>query len=229
MKKFALLSIITLVLAGVGNGQALTRQDTLRGTLTPERSWWDVLKYNVSVEPDFATKTIRGCNVITFKVLAEGSTMQIDLQQPMQLDTAALDGEVVQFERDGNRFLIHLNNHLRAGTTVSLRLAFSGKPKEARNPPWDGGWIWAHDRKNRPWMSVACEGLGASVWYPCKDHQSDEPDNGASLNITVADTLMAVGNGRLSASPSNAKGKTTYSWTVTNPINNYNLIPYIGK
>jgi aminopeptidase N len=110
-----------------------------------------------------------------------------------------------------------------------LTLHFHGKPREAVRPPWDGGWIFSKDKLGRPWMSVACQGLGASVWYPCKDHQSDEPDNGAKLRITIPDTLVAVGNGRLTGKTSYQPGTMTWDWEVKNPINNYNIIPYIGK
>lgn len=221
--------LLLAVCISVVHGQDLTRQDTLRGTITAERKWWDVLKYDLTVEPDYATKTIRGSNVITFKALAKGSVMQIDLQYPMMLDSAILNGKAIRRERDGNIYLLYLPDTIATGLTVSLRLDYSGRPREANHPPWDGGWIWARDRQNRPWMSVACQGLGASVWYPCKDHQSDEPDEGAVLRITVADTLVAVGNGRLTGREQTADGKTTYIWSVVNPINNYNIIPYIGK
>ena len=223
------LFLATILISGNASAQELTRQDTLRGSMTPERTWWDVQTYEISVEPDFVTKTIRGSNIITFRTLSQGSVMQIDLQQPMQLDSATINGESVSYERDGNIYLLQFRSSFEPGSEATLRLAYSGKPKEAKNPPWDGGWIWARDKKNRPWMSVACQGLGASVWYPCKDHQSDEPDRGATLRMTVADTLVAVGNGRLSSKAPSAGGKVTYSWTVKNPINNYNIIPYIGK
>ena len=229
MKTTSILTLLFTLFAVAAQGQSLTRQDTLRGTITAEREWWDVLKYDISVEPDYATKTIRGQNVITFSVLRSGSVMQIDLQQPMRLDSAEINGEPVPFVRDGNVYLLQLRASLSTGQQATLRLVYAGKPKEATNPPWDGGWIWARDKKNRPWMSVACQGLGASVWYPCKDHQSDEPDNGAVLRMTVSDTLVAVGNGRLLGKTASNNGKATYSWAVTNPINNYNIIPYIGK
>ncbi|HWJ29010.1 MAG TPA: M1 family metallopeptidase, partial [Flavisolibacter sp.] len=103
-----------------------------------------------------------------------------------------------------------------------------GIPRQAVNPPWDGGWIWTKDKQGHEWMSVACQGLGASVWYPCKDYQGDEPDNGAILTINVRDSLVAVGNGRLK-SKTGLDGLTSYTWEVKNPINNYNIIPYIGK
>ena len=114
-------------------------------------------------------------------------------------------------------------------TEQQIEIYYHGKPKEAIRPPWDGGWIWKKDEQGRPWMSVACQGLGASVWYPCKDHQSDEPDNGASLSIRVPDSLVAVGNGRLKEKKPNGDHTVTYTWAVVNPINNYNIIPYIGK
>ncbi|RZM08125.1 MAG: M1 family peptidase, partial [Pedobacter sp.] len=112
---------------------------------------------------------------------------------------------------------------------ASLTIYFSGKPRKAVRPPWDGGWIWKKDKLGNPWMSVACQGLGASVWYPCKDIQSDEPDNGATLRITVADSLTAVGNGRLKQTIKNGNGTSTWQWEVTSPINSYNIVPYIGK
>ncbi|UAY50619.1 M1 family metallopeptidase [Ferruginibacter albus] len=110
-----------------------------------------------------------------------------------------------------------------------LIIDYHGKPTVAIKPPWDGGLVWTKDKLDRPWVSIACQGLGASVWYPCKDYQGDEPDNGASLTITAPDTLMAVSNGRLSKTVDNKDGTKTYTWEVKSPINNYNLIPYIGK
>src|SRR4030095_1208810 len=111
-----------------------------------------------------------------------------------------------------------------------LKITFSGKPVEAKRPPWDGGWIFTKDAKGRPWMSVACQGLGASVWYPCKDYQGDEPNSGAILQIAVPDSLIGVGNGKLLLDKGRYKPKmVNYGWVVKNPINNYNIIPYIGK
>src|SRR5690606_33111973 len=106
---------------------------------------------------------------------------------------------------------------------------FKGHPKVAVRAPWDGGWVWTKDSLGRDWVTVACQGLGASVWYPCKDHQSDEPDKGASLSITVPDSLTAIGNGRLIGTTAHANGTTTWKWEVTSPINTYNIVPYIGK
>lgn len=204
-----------------------TRQDTLRGTVSPERAWWDVQHYAIEVEPEFENKTIRGTNIISFEAIRDGQKMQIDLQEPMKLLKAVVDGKELRFSREGNVYWIDHNQIIKKGTRKKIILSFSGKPREAIRPPWDGGWIWKKDEKGNPWMSVACQGLGASVWYPNKDHQSDEPDS-ASLTMIVPHDLFAVGNGRLRLiKPSG--NKKVYSWAVTQPINNYNIIPYIGR
>lgn len=208
--------------------QDFTRQDTLRGSITPERAWWDVVSYHIGVTPDYASKTIEGKNEIRFKVLNAGSRMQIDLQEPMKIERAYWKNGNLPLERNGNVYFITFPETLQEGVLETITLVYNGKPREALNAPWDGGWIWKKDAKGRPWMSVACQGLGASVWYPCKDHQSDEPDS-AQLSIAVPDTLVAVGNGKLLRKESHSAGMTTYTWGVSNPINNYNLIPYIGK
>jgi aminopeptidase N len=213
--------------------QNFTRQDTLRGSIGTERAWWNVTRYDIQVKPDYLKKEISGYSQITASVLKPGKTLQIDLQMPMEIDSIVHDktltgaATLLAFEREGNAWHVNFPNNITDKNFV-IRVYFHGKPKEARNPPWDGGWIWRKDKNGAPWMSVACQGLGASVWYPCKDHQSDEPDQGASLTMIVPDTLVAVGNGRLT-SQSKTKGLATYTWEVKNPINNYNIVPYIGK
>ena len=213
------------------NSQAksYTRADTLRGSLNEARNWWDVQHYAVYVEPDYDNKTIKGKVDIRFKVLSPGKTMQIDLQEPMQLGKAYIGDKPMTFKRDGNTFLINVSDILSKDSIFTLALQFQGNVTVAKRPPWDGGWIFSKDKLGRPWMSVACQGLGASVWFPCKDHQSDEPDQGSTLKINVPDSLMAVGNGRLISKEKYRQGWTAYQWEVKNPINNYNIIPYIGK
>lgn len=205
-----------------------THQDTIRGTITPERAWWDVGWYGITVKPDYAKKTIEGKTDIMFRVLEDGDMMQIDLQLPMQIKTVSWNSNGLSFKRDGNAYYVRFPQNLKKGSTQQISVFYSGKPREAIRPPWDGGWIWKTDKNGNPWMSVACQGLGASVWYPCKDHQSDEPDS-AALTMIVPDDLVGVGNGRLSLKMINKDGTTSYTWKVKNPINNYNIIPYIGK
>ncbi|HYJ37903.1 MAG TPA: M1 family metallopeptidase [Chitinophagaceae bacterium] len=213
----------------LNNKKQFSRQDTLRGSITAERAWWDVLYYDIAVSPDYTTKTIKGSNHIKFKVVKDGQYMQLDLQTPMEIRAIEWNAKQIQFSREGNAFHLVFPEVLKQGRTDSIMVSFEGKPTEAIRPPWDGGWIWKKDEKGRPWISVACQGLGASVWYPCKDHQSDEPDNGAAISITVPDTLVAVANGKLKDKKVNVDHTTTYTWSVVNPINNYNIIPYIGK
>ncbi|HEY0678631.1 MAG TPA: M1 family metallopeptidase [Chitinophagaceae bacterium] len=209
--------------------QKFTRQDTLRGSITPERAWWDVIQYNIQVTPDYTSKTIAGSAGILFRVLNAAKKMQIDLQLPMEIKSVSWNSTEIPFTRDSNVYYLNFPQNLTVGKEEAVVITFGGKPTEAIRPPWDGGWIWKKDEKGRPWMSVACQGLGASVWYPCKDHQSDEPDKGASVSMTVPDSLVAVANGRLKDKKINENGTATYTWAVTNPINNYNIVPYIGK
>ncbi len=230
---YSLITLLLLVLQSNAqlNSQekSYTRADTLRGSLNEARNWWDVHHYAVYVEPDYENKTISGKVDIRFKVLSPGKTMQIDLQEPMQLGKAYIGDKPMTFTREGNAFFINVSAQLPKDSIVTLALQFQGNVTVAKRPPWDGGWIFAKDKLGRPWMSVACQGLGASVWFPCKDHQSDEPDQGSTLKINVPDSLMAIGNGRLISKEKYKQGWTAYKWEVKNPINNYNIIPYIGK
>lgn len=207
-----------------------TRSDSLRGTLSPERSWWDVLRYDISIKPDAEEKSITGVNEIKYKVVKGDHPliMQIDLQKPMKIDSIFLNDLKGDFKSDGNAWFIPVSRQKKASIN-SLKVYFHGIPHEAVYPPWDGGWIWRKDSLGNPWISVACQGIGASLWYPCKEHQSDEPDEGASLTMTVPETLTAVSNGRLKNKTINNDGTASYKWEVINPINNYNIVPYIGK
>ncbi len=227
--------------------EIFTHADTLRGSMNENRDWWDVQKYFITVKPDFETKSINGLVVIQFKVIKSGKIMQIDLQSPLQIDSIFLDDTRCTYMQEGNITLVSLPTQLQKKDTEKynkiLIISYHGKPKEAIRPPWDGGWIWRKDANGNPWMSVACQGLGASVWYPCKDYQGDEPDNGALLTMIVPDTLVAVANGRLISEKYNVRSTIHdtgnhksqipnlkfYTWEVKNPINNYLIIPSIGK
>jgi aminopeptidase N len=222
-------SLINLASQNLHQQHQFTHQDTLRGSLNAERRWWDVTHYNITVQPDYYTKTIKGNNIVSFRATAAGKTMQLDMQEPMEINAIEWESLQLTFQREGNVYHVQFPEELKKGSTQKIYVSFAGKPREAIRPPWDGGWIWKQDANGNPWMSVACQGLGASVWYPCKDHQSDEPDNGAVLNMIVPDSLMAVGNGRLKGKKNNNDGTVTWKWEVISPINNYNIIPYIGK
>lgn len=200
---------------------AMSNKAVLRGSNGSGRDWWDVTRYDLKIVLDEKTKTISGENKITFAVTQaeHPRLMQVDLQKPMIIDSVVDENnrEII-FTREGNVYWLDLANI----KTSFIRIRFSGKPHEAKNPPWDGGWIWRTDRLDRPWMSVAVQSFGASSWFPCKDYQGDEPDEGATISVTVQKPLIAIANGR------GRETRGAFVWEVMNPINSYNIIPYMG-
>lgn len=227
-----LLAVLALSLTNIySQNKVFTREDTLLGSNTNYRNWWDVTHYDVAFRPDYDQRSIAGNVTITYKVTKEEAlpVLQIDLQEPLSIDSIFVDGSKKQdYRKEANRYMINLSKQDK-NSEHHLRIFYHGKPKAASNPPWGGGFIWKKDSLGNPWMSVACQGDGASIWYPCKDLQADEPDQGACLAITVPDTLNAIGNGRLLQIRKETKGFHTYIWEVKNPINAYNITPYIGK
>lgn len=209
-----------------------THADTLRGTNGPYRAWWDATHYEVTVQPEFAARRIEGTTRITFRAVAQGQRLQIDLQQPLEVRSVSIESGSstadLHHTREGHVVWVDLPQPMAQGRQAVLTVHYGGVPRAAKNPPWDGGWIWKQDAHGQPWMSVACQGLGASVWYPCKDTQRDEPDS-AALHIVVPHGLQGIGNGRLRGMVDNGNGTSTWSWAVSSPINTYNLVPYIGK
>jgi aminopeptidase N len=207
--------------------RTFTHADTLRGSITPERAWWDVAFYDLHVRLDPADSTVRGWNGITYRVTGRSRAMQIDLQTPLEIDSIVQDGRRLTYRRDGNAFFVTLAAKQRKGATKTLTVYYHGRPTVATRPPWDGGLIWARDPDGGTWISTACQGLGASVWWPTKDTQVDEPDS-QRVAITVPDSLRAVGNGRLRGIERRGDGWATWEWFVSSPINNYDVAPYVG-
>lgn len=227
---FILLQFICFFTGKITLGQTkyyFNHEDSLRGSIGTGRSNWDVLHYEITITPDISNKTISGCNHITFKD-AGTHQMQLDLQEPMLLDSVTENGQKYDFNREGNVYWLNIAAYSTSNVRT-LNCYFHGKPREAVNPPWDGGWIWKKDAAGNPFISVACQGLGASVWYPCKDHQSDEPNLGCTMHIITPDTLVGVGNGKLINTDTLSNHRLRWNWTVQSPINNYNIVPYIGK
>lgn len=206
---------------------AFTHQDTLRGSITKERAWWDLKYYHLDVKVNPKDKTITGSNTVRYTVLTDYNKMQIDLQEPMQIYKATQDGKELKFERDGNAFFIQLTAVQKVGETKEIVISFGGKPKEAIKPPWDGGITWKKDKNGKDFIASSCQGLGASVWWPCKDHMYDEVEN-MLISVNVPGDLTDVSNGRLQSVKKEKDGTKTFNWYVANPINNYGVNINIG-
>lgn len=230
--------LICLCWSVITQAQRFTHADTLRGSNGPFRKNWNVRHYDVHARFNLADSSISGFNDLVYSnnTSKENTTLQIDLQEPMQIDSAFVilpqQRLKLTYTRSGNVWMLKWPKKYPVLTKINnnsrlLRIYYHGHPRIARKAPWDGGLVTRKDKQNRPWATIACQGLGASVWYPCKDIQSDEPDS-AAMHITVADSLVVVGNGRLRSKINNNDGTATYHWAVVNPINNYCLIPYIG-
>jgi aminopeptidase N len=200
--------------------RGFSRADTLRGSITPQRAWWDVGFYDLQVRVNPADSSIAGRNVITYRVVRPATEMQIDLQHPLVVDSMMQDGRALEFRRDSNAFFVTLVAPQPTGARKTITVHYHGKPRVARRPPWDGGVIWRTDSLHNPWVATANQGLGASVWWPNKDHQADEPDS-QRVAITVPDPMVDVSNGRLRSTKKNDDGTSTFEWFVRNPINNY--------
>ena len=227
----ALLVLILLAfqaddLSSVPNGD---RQAKLRGSITAEREWWDVRHYKLDVEFSPDSKTISGSNTISFEAIQPGQRMQIDLQPPLKIDRATHGEEELSIEREGNVYWVDFAQPISQGTKSSVVIEYSGKPTVSKNPPWSGGVTWAQDEKDRPFICTTCQGIGASIWWPNKDHGYDEPDDGMTISVAVPEELVAVSNGRLTQTEHDeAKKVKKYHWKVTQPINNYCVNVNIG-
>ena len=236
MRKLIIVAIAVLVPLQTGSSyfltraQEISRQEILRGSITPEREWWDVLHYDLKVQFLPETKRLKGSNEITFKTLKTGSKMQIDLQPPLAITKIIHGSSQLRFEREGNAYWVTFANALPKGVEDKVEVFYEGIPVASRNPPWVGGIRWGRDDLGEPFINTTCQGVGASIWWPNKDHGSDEPDRGMRISVTVPENLTAVSNGRLKKIDQDVAGKTkTFHWEVLNPINNYGVNVNIGK
>lgn len=225
----AILAAAALQPASAQGARAFTRADTLRGSLTtPQRTWWDVTFYDLRVAVNPPDSSIRGSNGITYRVLKPAQELQVDLMVPLVVDSMVQDGKAVRFRRDGNAFFATLASPQRTGASKTLTVFYHGKPQPAKRPPWDGGFSWKTDSLDATWVVTTDQGMGASVWWPNKDSQADEPDS-QRVAITVPKGLVNVSNGRLRGIEHHDDGTSTYEWFVVKPINNYAIALAIGK
>lgn len=222
MKKILLASIIIFGFQN-SSAQNFTRKDSLQGGLRMERTSFDVLRYDLNIKVNIDEKSISGYNDISFKVVSDTKKIQLDLFENMSVDSIIYNSKKLDYKREFNAVFINFSNELKAGNSEKIRFYYSGKPVIAKNAPWDGGFVYKKDKAGKPWIGVAVQGTGASLWYPVKDSQSDEPDNGASIKVAVPNGLMNVSNGKFLGSEDLKNGYTRWDWEVKNPINTYDI------
>ncbi|MEZ4883972.1 MAG: M1 family metallopeptidase [Chitinophagales bacterium] len=224
---FLLTTLITLLPFNMfaqsplsGNKPTFTRADSLRGSLRPERTWFDVTFYDLNIKVDPDKQTIEGFNTIHFLVNESFPVMQLDLFDNLNIDSIVYKDRKLGYKREFNAVFIEMGELIKPGEIEELTFYYSGTPTVAIRAPWDGGFVWNKDKNGNHFVGVACQGFGASSWWPTKDHQSDEPD---SMRIagTVPSNLVMASNGRLRSTVENGDW-TTYEWFVSYPINNYN-------
>ncbi|MBO6523682.1 MAG: M1 family metallopeptidase [Balneolaceae bacterium] len=210
------------------NQKEFTRQDTLRGSITQERAWWDVTYYHLDVTVNLKDSTIFGSNLVQYRVDSSTTNrMQIDLQPPMEVLEVTQSGQVLEVEKEGNAWFITLIDDQEVGEIKELEVEFGGKPLVAARPPWDGGITWARDQNGKPFIANANQKIGASIWWPNKDHPYDEVDS-MLISVTIPEDLVDVSNGRLRSVNENSDGTKTWNWFVSNPINSYGVNINIG-
>ena len=206
------------------SAQQFNKQDTLRGSITPERAWWDLNYYHLEIEVKPDEKFISGSNHIRYKVLGKEKVLQIDLQPPLKIDKVTQDDKILKVRSNGNAHFVKLKKKQKKGEYNEIIVYYSGQPKEANRAPWDGGFSYKKDNNGKHFVATSCQGLGASVWWPNKDHMYDEVDSMA-ISVKVPKDLIGVSNGRLRKVD---KATNTYHWFVANPINNYGVNVNIG-
>ncbi len=223
------LSILLLIHSSFVFSQNYTRQDSLRGNLTPIRTCFDVTYYHLQLSVKPENKHIEGFSDIHFKVKSNFTKIQIDLFENMNISAIKFEGENLNFNREFNAVFIHFNRMIQKGEQSHIQVYFNGNPREAVNPPWDGGFSWKKDENGKDWIGVSCQGLGASSWWPNKDHQSDEPDS-MLISCQVPAPLKCIANGNLRFHDlrKSTMHYNTFHWFVSYPINNYNITLNIG-
>lgn len=199
-----------------------THQDTLRGTITPEREWWDLTYYHLDIHVNPDEKYISGKTSVYYKVLTDSKELQIDLQEPLKITSAIQNGKELKIRHDGNAHFITLQENQKIGNVYSVDVFYEGNPKEAVRAPWDGGFSWKKDDNGNHFVATSCQGLGASVWWPNKDHMYDEVDS-MLISVTNPKGLTNISNGRLRSKVENNDHTVTSHWFVNNPINNYGV------
>ena len=230
MKKIIVTLFIICSSNILSSQETFTRKDTLQGGLRPERTCFNVLHYDLNIKINPEEKYIVGYNDITFGMEGKSDVIQLDLFENMEVDSIIYDSKKLTYKREFNAVFIDFPEALQSigNKGKTIRFYYSGKPIIAKNAPWDGGFVFTKDRQGKDWVGVACQGTGASLWYPCKDSQSDEPDFGATIKVAVPNGLMNLSNGRYMGSVDLKNGYTRWDWEVNYTINTYSITVNIG-
>lgn len=226
-----LLFLLLIPISGLDAQQIFTEQDTLRGSYTPERAWWDLKYYHLDIKVNPKDKTINGSVDIMYEVLASKNVLQVDLQPPLKIKNVFdSEGRKLALRSNGNAHFVTLAKNQRIGDVNTITVEYGGMPKEAKRPPWDGGITWTKDKNGKAYIHSTCQGLGASVWWPCKDHMADEPDS-ILISVNVPEGLMNVSNGQFRGAEDMGNATKTWNWFVGSPISNYviniNIADYV--
>jgi len=227
--KFLFGLLVTLMLLhnkSISQEYEFTKQDTLRGSITPERAWWDLTYYHLDIAVDLDNKFIKGSNTIEYKVLESNKKLQVDLQSPLKITKVEQNGKELTFSSEGSAHFINLIDKQKKGKINAVKVYYEGNPKEAVRAPWDGGLSWTRDSNGKHFAATSCQGIGASIWWPNKDHMYDEVDS-MLISVNVPKGLMNISNGRLTKIEE-FEDTNTYHWYVSNPINNYGVNINIG-
>jgi len=204
-----------------------THADTLRGMLTPLRSCYDINYYHLDVKFDIDKKFISGSNLFKFTATQDFKKLQFDLYKNLKVEKVVYKGQNLPFKREFNAVFVTFPAIIKKGSHDEFTVYYSGNPTIAKRAPWDGGVVFTKDTTGKPWVATACEGAGASIWWPDKDHLSDEVDS-MLISISVPTGLKDVSNGRLRKVTELGDGYTRFDWFVANPINNYDVAANIG-
>lgn len=211
-----------------GKYPEFTEKDSLKGYLNKNRTCFDVTYYNLDIEFDIPNKAIKGKVDIHFTALTNFTLIQLDLYENMQINKVEFENKTVNYSRKYDAFFVTFNREIQEGEQTRLTVYYEGQPQMAKKAPWDGGFVWKKDKSGQPWLGVACELDGASLWWPLKDHLSDEPDS-AQMSFTIPQGLFCVSNGRLVERKLRGENNETFTWKVQNPINHYNISFYVGN
>ena len=210
-----------------GTYPSFNRKDSVKGFLDKYRKGYDVTFYDLNLTLDPVHKKLGGEVSIGFRALENLEILRFDLFKNLKIHSVTMSGKRLSFKRNERAVYVALNEPLEAGKDYSMIVSYGGKPSEARKPPWRGGMVWKEDKNGNPWTGVTCESEGGSIWFPCKDHLSDEPDS-VRLLMTVPEGLQVISNGILENHVSR-HGKESYTWSTHYPINIYNITFYAGK